>query len=458
MSSTAELLARELGAKRVVTTDAVEPYRRDESGLVGEPDAVVVPASTDEVVAVMRLAAAEKLVVVPRGAGSGKVGGCVPTRGGVVLDLSQLTGLALDDESLLADAGAGVITQSIDDTAAELGLFYPPDPASLGYSTIGGNIATNAGGPSAFKYGVTGSYVLGVEVVTAAGELLRLGHRSPKGVSGLDLVSGFVGSEGTLGVVTAATVRLIPRPRGTATLLATFDAREQAGAAVKRLCRSGLWPRTLELIDATTLAIVRTAASKALPPGDGSALLIELDGPSAESDAEVCGELLTDAVHVAAATTEAERRNLWEARRGISPALKSRYPHKISEDICVPRGRIPEMLAAIDDIATSSAIPMAAYGHAGDGNLHVNFLFSEARDSAAEGNLHRALRTLFERTIALGGTLSGEHGIGVLKREFMPIEHDELSLSYQRKLKALWDPEGRMNPGKVLPEPGTWTE
>lgn len=455
--ATTELVLAELGREIVVTVDddGFRDYRRDESGVRGDPDVVVLAETREQIATVLRLAGEHQLFVTPRGAGSGKAGGCVAVQGGIVLSTERMQRIIeLDPMDMVAVVEPGVITEDLANAADEQGLYYPPDPASLGYSSLGGNIAANAGGPSAFKYGVTGSYVLGVRAGLIGGESVRVGRRTAKGVSGFDLVSGFVGSEGTFGVLTEATLRLIPRPNERCTLLATFESRHAAGEAVTAVVTSGLWPSTLELIDGPTLKLVEDQVQRAFPPGAGAALLIELDGDDTVATMERCGGILEreGATHVIVAPSESESRSLWQARRGISPALKAQFPHKVSEDICVPRGKLPAMLGRIDDLARATGIEMAAYGHAGDGNLHVNFLFAEALDDERHMNLERALESLFRTTIELGGTLSAEHGIGAAKRRFMSIEHDEQSLEWQRRLKAMWDPKGLMNPGKVIPE------
>jgi len=459
VTATTDLIVCELGRSLTVTADDPEfaSYCGDESTVRGDPDVVARVESADQVAAVLRIADEHELFVTPRGAGSGKTGGCVATRGGIVLSTERMQRIIeLDERDLVAVVEPGVITQDLATAARERGLFYPPDPASLAFSSIGGNIAANAGGPSAFKYGVTGHYVLGLQVGLIGGELLEVGHRTAKGVSGYDLVSPFVGSEGTFGVVTRAVLSLVPHPRQRCTLLATFQSRRAAGDAVTALLTSGSWPRAIELLDAASLEVARTQLARPIP-GAPAALIVEVDGDDAERALERCGESLAahGAREIVAAPSEAESRGLWQARRAISPGLKVAYPHKVSEDICVPRGAIVAMLERIDALSADTGIPMAAYGHAGDGNLHVNFLLAEPLPAS---QLEPAIERLFRATIELGGTLSGEHGIGVTKRAFMPIEHSAANLGWQRRLKAMWDPKGLCNPGKVLPTTGGWRE
>ncbi|WP_428267084.1 FAD-binding oxidoreductase [Haliangium sp.] len=462
MSDIGERLARELGAARVLRPDTADaerlaPYGRDESGLGPyPPDCVVLCSERAEVELVLRLAAEHRVPVTPRGAGSGKAGGCLPVRGGIVLSTEAMTRVCeIDPDDLVTVVEPGVITGVLQDQVEAAGMFYPPDPASLGSCSIGGNVATNAGGPRAFRYGVTGTYVLGLEVVLMGGETVRVGRRTAKGVTGYDLVSGFVGSEGTFGVVTEITLGLLPKPPGVAALLAVFADVDGAGAAVTALMRDGVRPRVLELVDRAALAAVRTATRYRFPDAAGAVLLIELDGHPDELDPALLrvGIRCEDAgaLEVVLARSAGERRALWEARRLISPKLRQAFPHKISEDICVPRGAVGEMLRRIDRLAADVDVPMACYGHAGDGNLHVNLLLEHAPAGATAARVERALSELFEHTIALRGTLSGEHGIGLAKRRFLPLEQSQTVIEWQRRWKRMWDPHELLNPGKVLP-------
>jgi glycolate oxidase len=465
---TTELLRREIGGDRVIGygDERLIDYGRDESGLGHyPPDCAVLCRDRDEVAAVLQVAAAHRIPVTPRGAGSGKVGGCLPIRGGVVLSTEPMGRiLEIDTDDLVAVVEPGVITGELQRAVEAEGLFYPPDPASLAFCSIGGNVATNAGGPRAFKYGVTREYILGLEVALMGGELLRCGRRTSKGVSGYDLVAGFVGSEGTFGVNTEITIKLLPNPAAVETLLAVFTDLAAAGAAVSTLIARGFRPRTFEIADKVAVDHVRPHASYQFPRGAGAVLLIELDGDPEGLEAALIRAGLScedvGALEVIVAQGEVERRKLWEARRIISKCLTLAHPNKVSEDICVPRGALPEMLSRIDAIAARHDLPMACYGHAGDGNLHVNLLCDDdPADPAVRANLESSLEALFADTVALRGTLSGEHGIGLTKRRFMGIEHSERALEWQRKLKRLWDPEELLNPGKLLPErPAICTE
>lgn len=456
----AHQLERELGAGKVLHREdaGLSAYARDE-GHDGPhaPECAALCESAEEVSAVLALAAERDTPVTPRGAGSGLAGGSLPVRGGVVLSTERMRALReIDERDLVAVAEPGVVTGDLQAEAEGAGLFYPPDPASLGFCSIGGNAATNAGGPRAFKYGVTREYVLGLEVVLSSGERLRVGRRTTKGVTGYDLVAGFVGSEGTLGVITELTLRLLPAPPAIATLLAVFRDVSAAAGAVDRLIGEGMRPRALEIADRASIDHVRARGSYPFPEGAGAIVLVEIDGDAEGVEASTLkvGQRLDDAgaLDVRVAESSSERRALWETRRAISPALREAHRYKVSEDICVPRSALVEMLARVDRLAADTGVSMATFGHAGDGNLHVNLLVDDdPGDPECAARLERALAGLFEHTVALGGTLSGEHGVGTAKRDFMPVEQSERVLEWQRRLKRFWDPAEILNPGKVLP-------
>jgi glycolate oxidase len=385
------------------------------------------------------------------------VGGALALEGGVVLSTERMKRvIEIDPDDLVAVVEPGVITGVLQAAVEDHGLFYPPDPASLEFCSIGGNAATNAGGPRAFKYGVTREYVLGLEVALMGGEVLRCGRRTAKGVTGYDLVAGFVGTEGTFGVITELVLKLLPKPPAAATALAVFKDVATAGGCISALLRGGLRPRVLELADKASIDHVRGRSRYRFPADAGAIVLVEIDG---EADAMpgaierigiACDEL--GAIDVLAAEDPADRRALWEARRQISPALREAHRIKVNEDVCVPRGRIVEMLARIDRLSAETGIPVAVFGHAGDGNLHVNLLSDEdPMDPAARARVMAAARRLFDDTLALRGTLSGEHGIGSFKRDFLPLEQPPAVIEWQRRWKAMWDPAGLLNPGKILP-------
>jgi glycolate oxidase len=461
MTSIAAILDRELGADRVTGPgdQRLDDYSRDESPLpvVVPPECAVRCGSTAEIAAVLRICAEHKVPVTPRGAGSGMVGGALAIHGGVVLSTETMKRvIEIDADDLVAVVEPGVITGVLQSAVEDQGLFYPPDPASLEFCSIGGNVATNAGGPRAFKYGVTREYVLGLEVALMGGEVLRCGRRTAKGVTGYDLVAGFVGTEGTFGVITEMTLKLLPKPAAASTALAVFKDVASAGACISALLRGGLRPRVLELADRASIEHVRSRSRYRFPADAGAIVLIEIDGDPDSMGSAIerigleCDAL--GAIDVLAAEDPAERRALWEARRQISPALREAHRIKVNEDVCVPRGKIVEMLARVDRLSAETGIAVAVFGHAGDGNLHVNLLSDEdPEDPAARARVMAAARRLFDDTMAMRGTLSGEHGIGSFKRDFLPLEQSEQLIEWQRRWKALWDPAGLLNPGKILP-------
>lgn len=455
------VLERELGADAIVGPghERLDDYGRDESPLPEfyPPECAVLCSSAEEVAAVLRICLERKVPVTPRGAGSGMVGGALPVQGGIVLSTERMQKIKeIDAGDLVCVVEPGVVTGRLQEAVEAQDLFYPPDPASLEFCSIGGNASTNAGGPRAFKYGVTREYVLGLEVGLMGGELLRCGRRTAKGVTGYDLVAGFVGTEGTFGVITELTLKLLPRPPAAATVLGVFADVPTAGAAISSLLRGGLRPRVLELADKASIDHIRAKSRYRFPDAAGAIVLIEVDGqaeemqPMMEKIGLACDEL--GAVDVLGATEPAERRAVWEARRLISPALKEAYRIKVNEDVCVPRGKIVEMLARVDRVSQETGIHAAVFGHAGDGNLHVNLLSNDdPQDPAVRTRMWAAARQVFAHTVELGGTLSGEHGIGLTKRDFVPMEQSEQLLAWQRKWKSLWDPSGLLNPGKVIP-------
>ena len=432
----------------VVDAERLEVYGRDESDLgTFSPDAAVLVTSAEEVRRVFSVASRHRVPVVPVAARTGKSGGSLAIRGGIAVSLERMTRiLEIRPEDLIARVEPGVVTGVFQAEVERQGLFYPPDPNSLDTCTLGGNVAENAGGPRALKYGVTREYVLGLEVVLPTGEILRTGRRTIKGVAGYDLTGLFVGSEGTLGIVTEITLKLVPRPRRVATALVCFRDLSAAARAVARVLAQGVVPRCLELLDDTSLAAAARSSPFRFPPSAGAALLVEADGHDEEQVlAEIArvAELVQGEAEgeVIVAQNEAQRRDIWETRRFLSTNLKSLHPRKLSEDVAVPRSRIPEMVARSREIARRRGLAVATYGHAGDGNLHVNVLF----DTEAQ-------RPQVEAAVDLGGTITGEHGVGLAKRDFLEYEQGAAMVAVQRRLKALFDPLGILNPGKIFPE------
>ena len=433
----------------------VDPYSRDESGC-GEfpPQAAVQARSAEDVQAVLQYARSRKIPVVPRGAGSGKSGGALAERGGVVLSLEKMDRIVeVSRADMVCVVQPGVILEKLQKAVEAEGLFYPPDPNSQAMCSIGGNLAHNAGGPRALKYGVTRDYVLGVKAVLPTGELIKVGHRSWKGVAGYDLTQLLVGSEGTLAVIVEATLKLIPLPRAVATLLAFFPDEDKAALGVQKIFGAGLLPRACELLDGPTMRAVSPRAPFKFPDGIGGALIVEHDGNSEEAvmdelarSGEMCSE--AGAQEVVAAQDEAQRRRIWETRRMTSVALASIRPHKISEDIAVPRGQLVTMIDRVRAIGLKYGLPTACYGHAGDGNLHVNLLFGSPEERARG---HAAVEEVLQAAIDLGGTITGEHGVGLAKRAFLAREQKPEVIDLQRRLKKAFDPDDLLNPGKILP-------
>lgn len=453
-------LIRELGGDKVIGpgADNLEDYGHDE----GEdgwftPACAVLCESAEEVGATLAIAREHRIPVTPRGAGSGLTGGSTPLCGGIVLSTERMGKIReISEDDLVAVVEPGVITGELQSAAEAAGMFYPPDPASLAFCSIGGNAATNAGGPRAFKYGVTREYVLGLEVALTGGDLLKLGRRTSKGVTGYDMVACFVGSEGTFGVITELCIKLLPKPAAISTVLAVFASTATAAGAVHHLLRAGFRPRVIELADKNALDHVRGSSRYRFPKDAGAIVLIELDGEPEGLEAITLrvGQLCDDygAIDVLVAQNTAERRALWEARRNISPSLKRAHRHKISEDVCVPRGAIPELLRRVDRLRAHHNLDVATFGHAGDGNLHVNLLVDDdRRDPEVGARIEAALAELMTETVNLGGTLSGEHGIGLAKKRFLHLEQPPDVIAWQRRLKRFWDPDNLLNPGKIYP-------
>lgn len=418
------------------------------------PDAVVFPETPQEIAETLSLATKMGFPVVPRGSGTGTTGGSVAVDGGVVLVLTQMNRiLHIDTDNFVAEVEPGVITGDLHQAVEKLGLFYPPDPSSAGVSTLGGNVAECAGGPRAVKYGVTRDYVLGIEAVTPAGEIIRTGVKTAKGVVGYDLTRLIVGSEGTLAVITRIWLKLLPLPSHAATMKVSFGSMEEAADAVTRIISSGILPRCVEYMDEASLACAMTIADLGLPEGCRSVLLIEVDGSEAEVERSVEGvdSLVQEAgaIKVERAKTEAEAKELWMTRKKVSPALYLFGPNKVNEDIVVPRSAIPQMVAKIESLKQEYGLPMVSFGHAGDGNIHFNVMIDK-KDPAQRLRAEAVIEELFSHTLALGGTLSGEHGVGITKRPYIGKEIGEAELGLMRGIKSVFDPKGILNPGKIF--------
>ncbi len=430
-------------------------YSYDATGQKMLPDLVAFPESASQISQILKIANTHKVPVVPRGAGSGFVGGTIPVKGGIVLALSRMNKiLEIDEDNMLAVVEPGLVNEKLQQEVEKKGLFYPPDPASMKFSTIGGNIATGAGGPRAFKYGVTKDYVLGLEVVLPTGEIMKMGVRTAKGVVGYDLARFLVGSEGTLGVVTKINLKLIPKPEMTATLLSSFPNMDQAAQCVTSVIKAKIIPATLEYIDRRAIECIKPyLVDAAIPENTGAILLMEVDGPKDTVGKEVrkieslCRE--NGAMETSTAFEKEEREKLWTARRAISPSLRKISPTKINEDITVPRTKIPKTIQMLDRVEKKYSIPIVNFGHAGDGNVHVNLMVDQS-DSDIMKRLDPALEEIFEEVLEMGGTISGEHGIGLAKSRYIEKEIGETSLELQKRVKLAFDPNNIMNPGKIF--------
>jgi glycolate oxidase len=446
-----------VGADHVRTDDtSLERYGQDALGIVHPPDVVAVPGTVHDIAAIARLCNARQVPLVVRGAGTGYTGGAVPTRGGVVLSVERLNRiLEIDETNLLAVVEPAVVTADLQRAVEAVGLFYPPDPASLESSSIGGNVAECAGGPRGFKYGTTRRYVLALEAVLPSGEIIETGSKAVKNVVGYDLTQLLVGSEGTLAIITKVTLRLVPKPPARATLMALFTDIQAAVDAVSGLIRRRVVPATLELIDRESLQAVSAHIGREVAPaGTGAMLIVEADGAQAAVDEEI--DRVTEACREAGASRavlavdDEERDRLWTARRLISMALRATGLLKINHDVVVPRGRVPELFAVVDDIREQYGLRAVAFGHAGDGNIHVNLMIDPA-DAEQRALAKTAERTLFERVVALEGSISGEHGIGFAKAPYVGIELSPEEIALMKRVKAAFDPNGILNPGKIFP-------
>lgn len=420
------------------------------------PEAVVAPRSTGEVAAVMQLAAHYGIPVTPRGAGVGYVGGCVPVKGGILLSTAAMNRIVeIKPEDGVAVVQPGVLTADLQAACARLGWFYPPDPASRKESSIGGNIATNAGGPRCLKYGVTRAYVLGLEVVLADGRVLRCGGRTHKNKQGFDLVGLFCGSEGMLGIVTQATLRIIPAPPARGALRASFPQFSLAAAAVQNVLQGGHLPCAMEITDAYTLAAARGyLGSEALPADAKGHIIIEIDGQAdavAHELSDIAGILRrTGATEITPAHTEEEVEAIWQLRREFSYSLKATGLTKLNEDIVIPRSQLVNLVEFCEGMQRETGIPVACFGHSGDGNIHTNIMVlkdAEGRELRAQADA--MVNRLFDWVIAHGGSITGEHGIGLAKAPWFPAAVGEVGFDVHCALKAALDPHNILNPGKM---------
>jgi glycolate oxidase len=451
-SALREILGHRLGTSLRTRTS----YSFDATRKKFLPDAVAFPADAEEVRRIVVLANHLRFPVVPRGAGTGFSGGSLPVHGGLVLSTERMDRiLAIDPENLYAVVEPGVITGALKEAVRKVGLFYPPDPASLKFCTIGGNIAECAGGMCAVKYGVTRDYVLALEAVLGTGELVRTGVVTMKGVAGYDLTRMLVGSEGTLAVITKATLKLVPLPESVSTLLALFPGNRQSAEAVNAIVAARITPSALELMDRTAIDCVQATIPIELPEGTRSALLIEVDGSEGsvareadriEESCRRCG-----ALEVRRASDARGRDDLWTLRRSISPALRRVGAVKMNEDVVVPRSRLADMFDFLAALGARKRVTIVNFGHAGDGNVHVNVMLS-GKDRDEYRRAEEAVAEVFKATVEMGGTITGEHGVGIVKSPFLEMEIGPMGISVMKRLKSCFDPNGILNPGKIFPD------
>lgn len=452
-----------LGQNQVsVRADVLEAYSHDETDdLSYLPEIVAFPRHTEDVSAIMKLASKHRVPVTPSAARTGLAGGAIPVKGGIALSMKHFNRiLDIDQSSNQATVEPGVINQVFQEACMAVGLMYPPDPSSWGSSTLGGNVATNAGGPRAVKYGVTAAYILNLEVVLPNGDIIWTGANTLKNSTGYNLTQLFVGSEGTLGVVTKIVCRLIPQPRHRFTLLAPFASAEAACAAVSKVFQAGITPSALEFmeIDAIRWAAKYTQVDN-LPLGEGvqAHLLMEVDGLDEDAvmkEAEALASVVESqgSMDVLFAQSTMEREALWKLRRAVAEAVKSHSVYK-EEDTVVPRAKLPELLRTVKSMGKTYGFQSVCYGHAGDGNLHVNIIKGDMTDADWHGDkLKQGIRQLFQAVVAMGGTLSGEHGIGLVQKDYLDIAFSESVMQLQRGIKELLDPLNIMNPGKIFPD------
>ena len=445
-----------VGKMHLLTTvkDMAE-FAADATKISHMPDAVVFPENSEQISRILQLATENGFPVVPRGAGTGMSGGAIPVQGGVVLAMNRLNRiLSIDQDNLVAKAEPGVITAHLQEAVEALDLFYPPDPASLKVSTLGGNVAECAGGLRAVKYGVTRDYVLGLTIVLPTGEIIKTGVETRKGVAGYDLVRLIAGSEGTLAVITAMTLRLVPKPQTKRTMTAFFSDVPLAVQTVSELTRNKIVPAILEFMDRLCIDCVREEMHLDLPEDAGAMLLIEVDGDrgmverQARMVADLCGQC--GAMAFSAAKDPESAEALWEARRNVSPSLYKLRPHKINEDIVVPRSSLAELVSFLGTMSRKYGLPIPAFGHAGDGNIHVNVMLDK-EDPVQLKDGHAIVKALFKKVIDMGGTITGEHGIGITKAPYLGMEIPAAGIQLMARIKKAFDPRGILNPGKIFP-------
>jgi glycolate oxidase len=457
-ASDARVLARLreiVGAEHVIVDpEGVEPYAQDAVKEKFPPEAVLFPRNAEEIALILRLANEARFPVTARGGGVGYTGGAVPVEGGVVIGTNRMNRIKeVNADDLYVVTEPGVTTYTLQQAVEAEGLFYPPDPASYKESFIGGNIAENAGGIRSAKYGVTKHYVLGLEVVMPTGEIIRTGGKTSKNVVGFDLTGLMCGSEGMLGIITEATLRLLPLPETTRTVRATFHTMREACACVARFSRARITPVAIEVLDRNAIAAVESQYAFGLAQDAGALLLVSVDGSALEVErtARVVEEVLREGggYQLMLAATKEEEDSLWDVRRALSPAIKKFGTLKFNEDVVVPRSRVPELIERVEEIGLRHRTFVVNFGHAGDGNIHVNFM-CDREDKEAVGRARLAVRETFAVAVELGGTISGEHGIGYVKAPYLEMAINAPTVETMKQIKRALDPLGILNPGKVF--------
>ena len=449
-------LRTELGNDAVITDkEHMICYSYDATRIERLPDALLMPKTREEVASILGIANSEKIPVIPRGAGSGFAGGSVPARGGIILSLQRMDKIIeVNRNDFYIVAEPGVVTRNIQKAAEAEGLFYPPDPSSVNFCTIGGNISTGAGGARGVKYGTTKDYVMGLEVVLPTGDIIFTGTRAPRSVAGYDLTRLLVGSEGTLGVITKAILKLIPLPEKTVTVAAIFTSIHDAIAAIDHIIMSGVRPSVIEFMDNSSISVVRELLPESVREKGEAMVISEVDGPGTQVEEglhrieDICRK--SGAVIVSAARTPQEREKLWTARRSVSPALYKINPTKINEDIVVPRSKLSDLMNEIGKIASTNKVQIVSFGHAGDGNIHINVMTDDKNEEEFK-RAKKSVHELFEVTLRLGGSISGEHGIGMTKAHFLPMEVSDKVIGIMKGIKQTFDPNNILNPGKIWP-------
>ena len=448
-----------ISGKENVLTDkeSLNLYSRDETeDLSFAPDVIVTPSTAEEISQILKLSNKHFIPVTPRGGGTGLSGGALAVHGGICLSMAKLNKIIeIDDKNFQAVAEPGVITQVFQEAVEKLGLFYPPDPASRGSCQLGGNLAECSGGPRAVKYGVTKDYVLGLEAVLPTGEIINTGGRVLKNVTGYNLTQLIIGSEGTLAVITKIIFRLIPLPKYKKVILSAFSSFEDATDAVAKIFQRGITPSAIEFMEKAAVKAAEEKQNKKFPNGDAEAqLFIEVDGNfplQLDNDIEQIAEVIEEfnPLDVLLAEDEQKVQDVWDLRRGIGEAVKSISPYK-EEDTVVPRANMTKLVKGVKEISAKYGITTICYGHSGDGNIHVNILKDKLDDLKWEKNLDKAIREIFTLTVSLGGTISGEHGIGYSQKSYLPIAISKTELDLMKNIKKTFDPNGILNPGKIF--------